>query len=309
MLPGVLKEFADMNGLQSDPIQIWGHYRGYLFTLGFYKQNNALTVFSAICFSDPGVYSTLDAFFTEMEKEKRINSYKLTHGSITLTKNALLSAVKTHDLQLLLDQITEKYQELGASPSCYNCNKAGEMGFSRYNGVVLPLCDECFEGVRNRISQNQQAHESTANNYLAGTIGAVVGGLLGSVLWVIIGMLGYVASIAGFAISFASAKGYTLLKGKITRAALWIIGLSSLFALIIAQFVTYGLAFYRTAGTFTLPEALGITLRLLFISSELGGEFLKNTLIGLVFAGLGAIGTFKNLVDVAAKPAGSIERV
>lgn len=310
MLPKTIKDLADIIGFMSDPVQIWGNYKGYPLTLGCYGQDKNLTIFSAISLSDPFSYSTLDAFFVEMEKEKKIASHKSTHGSITLTKTSYLGNFKIEEVQSLLDEITDKYQQLGASPACFNCNQIGEMGIARYNGIALPLCDTCFERIQSKINQNLEQHSTMKNNYLSGTIGAVLGALVGSVLWVIIGLVGYVASIAGLAIAFASAKGYTLFKGKVTRLTPWIIGLSTLFGLIIAQFVTLDLVFYREfKDSISLGDALSLTFHLPFLDPEITTEFIKDTLLGLVFAALGAFGTIKNLAALGAKPAGSIERI
>ena len=45
-------------------------------------------------------------------------------------------------------------------------------------------------------------------NLPLGLIGAVIGILLGSVLWVLIGQIGFIAGIAGYAIVFCGMKGY-----------------------------------------------------------------------------------------------------
>lgn len=44
-------------------------------------------------------------------------------------------------------------------------------------------------------------------NLPLGLIGAVIGILLGSVLWVLIGQIGFIAGIAGYAIVFCGMKG------------------------------------------------------------------------------------------------------
>lgn len=310
MLPKPIKDLAVKIGFKSDNAQIWGYYKGYPLTLACYGQEKNLTIFSAISLSDPFFYSTLDTFFVEMEKAKKITSHKSSHGSFTLTKTYPLTGYKLDELQSLLDEITEKYQQLGASPACFNCNQIGEMGYARYNGVALPLCNSCFEQMKGKINQNLEQHNAEKNNYLSGTIGAVLGALVGTILWVVIGLLGYLAAIAGLAIAFASAKGYTLFKGKITRITPWIIGLSTLFALIIGQFVTLDLIFYQEfKDSISLGDALSLTFQLPFLDPEIMSAFIKDTLLGLVFAALGAFGTIKRLAVMGAKPAGSIERI
>jgi uncharacterized membrane protein YhaH (DUF805 family) len=248
-----------------------------------------------------------------LEKNKKLTGHKSTRGSFTLTKDFFLGSFSADDLQALLDRIVDKYQELGAVPACFNCNQSVDNSFARYNGVVIPVCDQCFASIQGKINKELEDHDSRENNYLSGTFGAVLGSLLGSAVWVIVGLLGYVAAVAGLAISYAASKGYTLFKGKITRLTPWIIGLCSILAMVIAQFVTWDLVFYKemtaSGNAVTLGDALSITFQLPFLDPEITSQFVKDTLIGLIFVALGAYGTVKRLAGMASRPAGSIERV
>ena len=49
--------------------------------------------------------------------------------------------------------------------------------------------------------------QSVRENVLLGTVGAIVGGLVGSALWAILGRIGFIAGIAGDAIVFCGMKG------------------------------------------------------------------------------------------------------
>lgn len=312
MLLKVLKDFADSNGFMSDSIQIWGRYQGYQFTIGSYgEKNTSVTLFSSIAFADPGNHSILDSFFTELKNNKIINDYRSSRGTITLTISYLPGSFSEVNLQSLLDQIVAKYQELSAETACFNCHQAGERSFARYNGVTIPVCDQCYAGLENKINRNMNEHNSMEKNYGKATIGAFLGALLGSAVWVIVGLLGYFAAIAGFAISYCAEKGYILFKGKINRVTPWIIGISSVVAMVIAQFVTYDLIFYREmkAAGLTLSDALSITFQLPFVDPEITSAFVKDTLLGLVFVGLGAFSTIRKLTSMASRPAGTIERV
>ena len=50
-----------------------------------------------------------------------------------------------------------------------------------------------------------------------GTVGALLGSLVGGVVIILVGQLGYVASISGVVMAVAALKGYMLLGGRLTK--------------------------------------------------------------------------------------------
>ena len=54
-------------------------------------------------------------------------------------------------------------------------------------------------------------------NVVAGVVGAFLGSLVGVVCAVVIGQLGYVASISGLIMAVCALKGYELLGGKLSK--------------------------------------------------------------------------------------------
>lgn len=59
-----------------------------------------------------------------------------------------------------------------------------------------------------------QIYEPEKGSVLTGTVGAIIGALLGMIVWVVVLMMGYVASIVGILIAWLSGKGYDLLHGR-----------------------------------------------------------------------------------------------
>ncbi|MEN6313725.1 MAG: hypothetical protein ABFD25_05690 [Clostridiaceae bacterium] len=307
-----LERFAQLHDFKFDKKQAWGECNGYQFTIGLYTGDNILTILTSVACDQPEDGQKLDAFLEGMKAAKEIRSYENKDGSLKITKTKVVGQVSAEEIEEVLSHLAEEFRSIGAKPSCYNCSNEGIKDFARYNGIILPMCEACYTSVSSGINQAMQEHESTKNNYGAGMLGAILGALLGSVLWVVIGLLGYIASIAGFAISAAAAKGYTLLKGKITRMTPWIIGISSILALVLAQFVTLDLSFYKELRNqgydLTIKEALSITFELPFTDPEITAGFLKDFGLGLIFAVLGAYSTFKKLAGISKRPAGSIEK-
>lgn len=131
-------------------------------------------------------------------------------------------------------------------------------------------------------------------NYFTGIIGAVLGSLLGVVVFVAIDRLGYVSAISGVAIAFFAGKGYKMLGGPISRAMPVIIGLtvilSALFG-VLASIVIWWVTEYDAP----LGEAIELMFFFLTSDFEFVGEVLLECILPLLFSILGAWATIRQL--------------
>ena len=77
-------------------------------------------------------------------------------------------------------------------------------------------------------------------NIVAGVVGAFLGSLIGVACVVIIGQLGYVASISGLIMAVCALKGYELLGGSLTKKGALISSLLILVMPVITARSRYG---------------------------------------------------------------------
>ena len=67
--------------------------------------------------------------------------------------------------------------------------------------------------------ENQESiYEEKQGNLLTGILGAFLGALIGTALWVLVGVWGYIASIVAWLTAFLAGKGYDLLHGRPGKA-------------------------------------------------------------------------------------------
>lgn len=127
-------------------------------------------------------------------------------------------------------------------------------------------------------------------NIFLGIIGAFVGALLGSVLWIVIYRLGYVAAIAGIAIAWCACKGYAMLsKGKDMKAAI-IPTIIALIVVTLAHFFCWGLEIYNVYSEvldITMIDAM-LSVPEIAFTSEIILDFLRDLAIGYVTVIVGA---------------------
>ena len=131
--------------------------------------------------------------------------------------------------------------------------------------------------MENMVSGGQVKKE----NMLLGIIGALVGVLLGAVLWVIIGQVGFIAGIAGYAIVFCGMKGYGVLGRVLSKGGIVICILLSIVAVAGAEMVSLAITAYKELGEYGIT--LGDAFRLLpdlMKEPELAGAVAKDLIIG-----------------------------
>ena len=167
--------------------------------------------------------------------------------------------------------------------------------------TVRYLHASCLESLNRQMqAEGTAAEQAPQGSYLTGFIGALIGALLGAVIWGFILKVGFVASIVGLVIGFFAEKGYTILKGKLGKGKIVILIIAILIGVAAGTF--FGLYLSCVAE---LKKYVGANPSELFsnllksdpeIRSSFIGDFVKNGLIGLLFAALGSFGTIAKSV-------------
>ena len=94
----------------------------------------------------------------------------------------------------------------------------------------------CAENVQMQMdAEAAERLQADTGSYATGVIGALIGAVLGAVVWGVVLHMGFVASIVGFLIGFLAEKGYTLLKGKQSKAKVFIIAGATIFGVLLGN--------------------------------------------------------------------------
>ena len=108
----------------------------------------------------------------------------------------------------------------------------------------------------------EEQQKKRQENVVAGLVGAFLGALLGVVCTVVIGQLGYVASVSGLIMAVGALKGYELLGGRLSKKGAVISSVLILVMTWLAHRLTWAIALASAAGlgvfeSFqTIPELL-----------------------------------------------------
>lgn len=286
----------------------WGERGGRRFTLAL-SPDGTVALRAAVDASDEAKRLSLESWLAEAKSVGRCSGWSDSSGSISAILSS--SGLEPADLGLFLDDLAARLSELGLADACWSCNHARETAPALSGPAAYWLCDDCYGKVEAASNAAKDARRIDSGRVAVGFLGALAGGLAGSVLWVLIGIAGFYASFAGLAIAWAAVKGYGLVKGKPNAATPWIIGVSVVVSMLAAESVGLVIQIVKAGREQGLPVGVldGIRLLPLFLSDPgIAGEATQNLLLGLLFAGLGSWRIVRELAAAARTPIVEIER-
>lgn len=122
----------------------------------------------------------------------------------------------------------------------------------------------------------------------------MLGGLIGSAAWIVIGLLNFYASFAGFVMAAGAYRGYQIFGGKKTNKTIYIIIISVILSMFFAEYSSIIIQIIKANRGFTVSQAISLSAEL-FKQGTLTKIMLPGLGLGLLFAGLGSKGVIKDL--------------
>lgn len=130
------------------------------------------------------------------------------------------------------------------------------------------------------------------NNNLLGILGAILGAFVGAIPWILVYVYGNLMfSILAFIIALVSFKGYTLLKGKVTKHTPLIIGIISVLTVIISTVIIIPCLILLQKGFVVNMESLSA----LYNNSAFVSAIIRDLVIAVVFTMLGMSGVIAEI--------------
>ena len=139
------------------------------------------------------------------------------------------------------------------------------------------------------------ALEVKGENLVLGTVGALLGALVGAALIAILAKIGYVASISGGVMAYLSLFLYTKFAGKLSVKGIIISIVIMVITVFVTEWLVYSFAFYKESKSygFTLGDIIKGLPDLLELGEAKGG-FVKDILMLYGFTALGAVPQIKS---------------
>lgn len=131
-------------------------------------------------------------------------------------------------------------------------------------------------------------------NYVLGIIGALLGGLVATIPWILIYIYGnMMLSALAIIVAWAALKGYRLFKGKENKRLPLIITIVSIVSVTVATLVIIPLILLNNEGF----QPSFYNLKLLYQSGDFVWSIMKDFVIAIIFTFLGMSGTIKKLKE------------
>jgi len=252
----------------------------------------------------------INLFLKENRKKYRAKTTKVNGNVVTVLLNSEVKRIKPEDVAVFLNEATAFLVEKGYRSGCTVCGEDSGEGYTLQGGLVRPMCAPCHEKMAAAAAEIRQ-ERATSGSYLTGLIGAVLGAIIGVIPWVLVGMLGYIASVCGLVMAYLSYKGYTLLRGRRGRGMTWILIIVLVVFTYIAILAGEGIAGYQQlineGYSVSIPEYILLVILLPFIPE--GSVLWGNIALGWFFAGLGSFSLLRKAGKEASGTDLSITRV
>ena len=301
MIGSALKKIAKSYGMSIKKGYAYGEVLGYLMTfdegMGYKRANIALTLPD----SDDR-RETISGFINENKAYYKVSGYKIYDRYLEVY---FFDTVGTKQrIVEFIGDISKKLSQLGISQgkTCSVCleEKDEPINIIKINNAVLYAHQSCSANIEKAVQSQNDTFAAEKKNHLSGALGALIGGLIGTIPWILVYMLGFFVGWLGFVIGIAANKGYTLFKGKNSKLKPWIIIFTVIICVIAAQFVAESIEvvkYFSSEGytNYTFGDVARTIMYTFRDVPEYKRAVIGNIGLGFLFAGLGVLNLIKTL--------------
>lgn len=223
---------------------VFGLYKGYFFNVA-----------DASLLSNPQfkfVTATTDNLSEEQKqqikteldtnkKSLKFTTFEISDNSIFFQFAENLTFTKLKTVYSLFDFLVDLFKKLNISEQnkCHNCGTNQKINYYDLNDTGIILCNTCFNKTENSFYEIERERISEEKNYLTGFLGSIVFSIPGIIAWVLIAVyLERLASAMAMVIAFLGLKGYDYFKGRHGKMTKFIIVLTNIVSILIANATT-----------------------------------------------------------------------
>ena len=233
MKPEYLYSIATDLGLQLDSESrvTYGDREGFLLVIEGTQTKNVFAISVSV---KPGAQGDLieenDAIWQDLKSQSKVfDAVSFDEHLIKVVVKGGMSKKKTVEslwkgIQELVDFLhNHQFVQVNAATG-----EEGPIGLYQIGDSVFLIDDATFQEYQSQVQDTVEAYEAREENFLLGTLGSLLGAILGGAVALVIARFGYVSVLAGLALGYCTIKGYELLGKKLTRkgvavSAIWMI--------------------------------------------------------------------------------------
>ena len=152
-----------------------------------------------------------------------------------------------------------------------------------------------MEENNNNVEANngEAINSASQGSYITGTIGAIIGGAIASLPWVLVYVYGnMIVAILAILIALGAFYGYKLAKGKMGKGLPAIIAIVSVAIIVVLTTIVCPLVIISKEANM---EASFKTIKLLYENKEVASAIMQDALVSIVFTIVGIAGIIKSM--------------
>ncbi len=244
-----LEQFAAKYNFALEKNRMHGTFNGYAVSAYGWSGMSTICLVGIHVFLGTKAGEVMNQFTLRLKKQLRLQQIGLDSSGVYFAFVPMTMGSMLKRLDEIFSAVTECLRSLEIDGSvCPYCGQPMEESIEVEDmHCRFRAHEQCFEGKRSQVQEAEKAEEELPNNYGRGILGALVGGLLGCVIFVILYMLGFVASISSFVGMVLGAVLYSKFGGKNNKVKI-------LFVCIV-PFIMILLTFYF-CNVYTVAQAM-----------------------------------------------------
>lgn len=285
-----LQQLANANYLSLDPQSdlLYGELNGFQLILRPLDNGNQFLLRASVCKNGQAASS---ADIEQLSSRSTV----LTHGRVSgfcidfyipggSSRKKVANNVRQAISELLIFLQEGTYQNC-----CQHCGAPGSVSFCHVGNAGSILCSSCFYD--HYAASDSQQMPTKQGHPLSGTVGALLGSLIGGACIVLLGQLGYVAAISGILMAVCTVKGYELLSGgKVGRCGIIISCLVMVLMAAFAHQIDWAIS-VSSAFSISFFDAFQLIPSLIADGYIVSSSFFGNLALLYLFTALGAVPT------------------
>ena len=298
-----LNYFVDKGFTYVDKFTAKGDIRGYRVNAA-YNPMNGLPVMHIAFYSTENQRVAVE----QALKAKAYTRLKYTYdqfGLLLMFQDMTIGAwLKRIDeiLTTIFDTLEEN-QVLGAK-YCPVCGKElGENAAERkFNGITVTIDQDCIANINKQIDEENASFDEQPNNYGLGTVGALIGGVAGLAVFIVLYLAGFIGALSAFVSMIVGEILYKKFGGKPNKIMVVILSATTVVFMLGGMFGTTLIECGKLAKDAGANISNMEAFKIIMTNEEGQRWFWSNMLMTTLFTLIGIVWEIVRLVQSIKRP-------
>lgn len=292
MLYKRLHEFANKKGWRVEKNIAYGEEDGYLFTI-IDGQGFKAFISPLILDNDEVATREILDYLNDNKKNYKKQEFSIQDNLLEIKLLETFKNVKLEVMEELVKNLSAFLKAKGVKGKgyCGICGKEGAEEIIYLNKLMLSAHGECYRREAGILEEAAVIFDTEEKNYLLGFVGAFLGGLISTLPWILVQLfLNRIMAALAVIIGMGALKGYQIFKGRLGPFTRWIITITTMASVVIAQYVTLAVEIAKNNIPLTYENYM-----LIMEIPEVARSFKADLFMSLFMALLGILALFFRL--------------